>query len=331
MITKDRKTPNEIKEDILIELEKGPKNISEIADNIKSNWITTEKFLTELEDEKKIIELISASKSKVYASKKDLSFFYLPLSQKIREKTLSLLFTINKLWKEENKQSPQRTILQKIAVKFVEENNLQEEIPILRNHYGQTLALRFEEDSYSKEFSLSESQKKILKSLIKKYKSLTSSAARLEQYEKPSMHFYNQKEKLLKDFSKEDKIESNFFDLLLEYPSELSLSFEVFNREVFCAVNILNSKEINEYLPRLRETFSLIWDCLTTELYFYDAEKLIDKEKIELFNQIKSNYLNSKITNVSNVLEEFENEVVSLEPNKSSYNLSESVHELFNE
>jgi DNA-binding transcriptional regulator YhcF (GntR family) len=74
--------------------------VAELADKIGSNWITTEKFLSELIQEKKVIEIISASKSKVYANITDLAFFYLPLSDDVRNKTLGLLSTISVSYKE---------------------------------------------------------------------------------------------------------------------------------------------------------------------------------------------------------------------------------------
>src|SRR4030042_4618236 len=98
MVDKIKKIPGEIKSEILDQLKGGPKTNAEISEAINSNWLTTEKFLKELKEEKKIIELISAPKSKIYADLNDLAFFYLPLDKKIREQTFSLLYTINKLW-----------------------------------------------------------------------------------------------------------------------------------------------------------------------------------------------------------------------------------------
>lgn len=334
MIDKERKTPDQIKEEILGELDNGPKSTSEIANNIQSNWITTEKFLSELKEEKKIIELISASKSKIYASLNDLAFFYLPLKEEVRRDTLALLCTIDKIWREESDSSSlSRTKLQKLAVEFVEKNNLQERIPVVRNHYGQTLALRFEGGCTAKQFPLNQDQRNVLIDLIKKYISISSTDARLMQYEKPEMTFYAKKEKLLNDFSKNilKNTESNFLDMLAEYPSELLQSFNLFDSGVYCVINALNLDSKSKYLSNLKEIFSLIWDCLTTEAYFYDIQVKINPEKKELFDQIKSNYLNAKITNVLHVLEELENEINSVEPGPESHNLSESVHKLFNE
>ncbi|MEK6859924.1 MAG: hypothetical protein AABX54_03850 [Nanoarchaeota archaeon] len=333
---KERKTPEEIKEAIILELNNGPKGASEIAEKINSNWITTEKFLNELMIEKKVIEIISASKSKVYGSASDLSFFYLPLSEEIRKRTLSLLSTLNEIWKKETNTTPQKTILQKLAVEFVEKNNLQNEVPILRFHYGQTLALRFEEYRTTDVYPLKDGQKNEIRELITEYKGYSAKESKLKQYKKPSMVFYKIKEETINNFclEKEEYLKKDLFNLFANYPSELSASFKLFDKLMYCAINILNIKDNkNEYLSNIRGAFFLVWDCLTTEAYFYDVEKAISPEKKDLFVQIKSNYLNSKITNVSEFIEEIENEINNLEPEEinASDNLSDFVHELFSE
>lgn len=333
MAEKERKTSEEIKEKILSVLSGGPRGISEIAEDINSNWITTEKFLSELIQERKIIEIISASKSKVYASSNDLAFFYLPLSENARNKTLALLTTISNSWKEKTGKFPPRTILQKLAVAFVEANNLQNEIPVLRFHYGQTLALRYEENSDAKQLDLTDVQKDKLDDLITEYKDYSSTIAKNKQYEKPYMKFYREKEIMLVALcdGNFNSIEDSLLNMITHYYPELSESFNLFDRLVYCAVNISHLKNNKEdLLNRLKDVYSLVWDCLTTEAYFYDVQKFIAPNKNEMFSQIKSNYLVSKITNVKNVLDELENEVNSteLEEVGSSDNVSEFVHEL---
>jgi predicted transcriptional regulator len=330
-MNKDRKTPEQIKNEILIELENGPKNISEIAEKVKSNWMTIEKFINELRDEGKVLELISAPKSKVYASKSDLSFFYLPINSKAREKTLSLLYDLNKKWKDKTGSSPLKTTLQKLAVEFVQNNDLQNEIPILRFHYGQTLALRFEEDKGKiKSFDFDIKQEKEVDNLIDIYKDFSAKDAKKRQYEKPSMRFYAEKEEMWSALSSNDtkKAQDNLISMMTYYYPDLSQSCKLFDRLVYCAINIFNSKDYDEILPSIKEIYSLVWDCLTTEAYFNDVERFIEPEKKELFYQIKSNYLNSKLINAKMLLDELENEVNSLET-KDTGELSDFVHELF--
>jgi hypothetical protein len=331
--SRERKTSEEIKGAIILELNKGPKTVSEIAEGIKSNWITTEKFLNELITEKRVIELISALKSKVYGSLSDPAFFNLPLSNKTREKTLSLLKTIQEVWKKETDSPLQKTVLQKLAVKFVEINNLQNDIPVLRFHYGQTLAMRSEENMEIKLYPLENSQERALKNLIKEYKGYSAKDAKLKQYEKPSMIFYKIKEEAFNNLRQELN-KNKFFNLLANYPSELSESFTLFDRFIYCAISVLKLKKGKEdYLIKLKEIFSLVWDCLTTEAYFYDVEKSIAPEKKDLFLQLKSNCINSKVLSVSSALEEIEGEInnLELEEMNTSDNLSDFVHELFSE
>lgn len=317
MISKAKKTPERIKEEILDELKKGPKTISELSDKIGSNWLTIEKFLNELigSEDKKVSELISAQKSKVYCSKDDLAFYCLPFSEDIRKKTISLLYTISKKWEKRTGQQIPRTKLQKIAVRFAEESNL-EKIPVLRFHYGQTLALRYEYDLENYElFNLTPKQNASLLQLIDDYNKKTLSKIKEIQYEKEGMEIYKEKEikqkECLNNFEKE-KFKEFILTLSAYYPFELEESFEVFDKMVYCVVNILNLKNSEEYQNKLKEIFTLTWDCLTTESFFYDAQKWISSGKLDLFNQIKKNVLNSKILNVENILIDFQEEIESL-------------------
>jgi len=318
--TKVKRNPEKIKEEILNELKKGPKTISEISENMNSNWLTIEKFLNELMrgKEEKIYELISATKSKVYCSNEDLTFYCLPIKETIKDKTLTLLHTISTIWKENTGQEISRTKLQKIAVQLVEEGNI-EEVPILNFHYGQTLALRYENNQTShRSFNLNSKQKTILLQLIKKYKNWSAHKVQLEQYKKQGMEFYLEKEtKTINSFNMADfeKLKESVLKLSSFYPIELEKSFEIFDKFIYCTINILNLKskeELKNYLTQLKEIFTLLWDCLTTEYFFYGAENIIIEEKKELFYQIKSNQLNSKIRNIEIMLNELKEEIDNL-------------------
>lgn len=328
---KIKKTPEQIKNDILNELRNGPKTISEISENINSNWLTTEKFLNELmqEEERKVYELISASKSKVYCSYEDLAFYYLPFKEDIRKNTLSLLHTISNIWREKTKQEISRTKLQKIAVKLIEEGDIKN-VPVLNFHYGQTLALRYENNlTYGEIFNLDSKQHALLLQLIEKYKDWSAHKVQIEQYKKRGMEFYQEKEtKTLDLFASKNQndLKESILKLSSLYPIKLKESFEVFDKFVYCIINILNlrnSEELKDYKNKVKEIFALVWDCLTTEYFFYDAENLISDKKKELFYQIKSNQLNSKLANVGTVLNELKEEIDTL----SEKNFEDSSNE----
>ena len=314
MVNKTKKTPEKIKLEILEELNNGPKTILEISENIGSNWLTTEKFIIELIEEKKVHELISASKSKVYCSYEDPAFYCLPFSKKVRKDTLALLHTISKKWREETGDNIPKTKLQKIAVELVEEQKL-ERIPVLRFHYGQTLALRYEEKSEHYElFSLTKEQNEFLLQLIDQYNKLSTAEIKLRQYKKENMSLYKEKEEnlSLSKISDKNNIKNSLLKLSSIYPLELEDSFELFDKMIYCAINILNLKDISAYQQILTDIFALTWDCLTTEYFLHDAEKWILPERKSLFSQIKNNILNSKITNIENILRELQEELDSL-------------------
>ena len=265
----------------------------------------------------------------------DLAFFYLPISEEVRQKTLSLLSLLNQRWKEKTSKIPLRTVLQKLAVEFVEnQENLRKEIPILRFHYGQTLAMRHEDGIEYGKLELTKEQGEYLDRLIGIYKNFSSKDAKDRQYKKDFMKFYSKKEKMWTALTKKEYkgAEEGLLDMGVYYYPDLLKSFNLFDRLIYCAVNILNTKKNNEeLLSRLREVYSLVWDCLTTEAYFNDISTYIEKGKEELFSQIKSNYLTAKVANVRNILDELESDVNSLELEDidGSDNVSEFVHELF--
>ncbi len=347
MIDKIKKNPEEIKTKILNQLKNGPKTTTEISESINSNWLTTEKFIKELKDDNLILEVVSSPKMKVYRRTDDLAFYGLPFSEEIRNKSFSLLCTIAQNWRDEskNKTNPPKTILQKIAVELIENSEGEiKGIPILKFHYGQTLALRYDEkfEKDCKKFELSLKQQALLLNLIKRYEKMTSYKSQIKQYEKPGMEFYKEKEACMmggfsdKDYKNVDckKIENNLLRLSIYYPIQLEDTFEIFDRFIHCTVTLLNlsnEAEKKEYLNKIKEIFSLLWDTITTNYFFHDAERHIASEKMELFKQIKSNILNSKISNLEPLIEDLESEVNSIDPEKIDKTDSEKSQELVHE
>ncbi len=347
MADKTRKTPNEIKDSILLQLKSGPKTIAEIGEVIGSNWLTTEKFLKELIDLKLIIEVFSSPKMKVYRRTDDIAFYGLPFSEDIRKNSASLLFTIAEKWKKETGVIPSRTILQKIAVELVEgsEEKTVKKIPVMRFHYGKTLAVGYEEtarEDYCDSFSLINSDNQRLLKIINEYRKLSSRDVQKKQYAKEGMEFYREKEeKVLNSFSKSDdfkEIEKSLLKWSVYYPNELGDLFEIFNKFIYSSIiflNLENNGERKEYLNKIMANFHLLWDVMTTSLFLYDSEKHIALDRKELFNQIKTSILNSKISTVTSVVDDMESEANSIDPSKiiidNSEKSKEFLHDLMEE
>ncbi|HLC73378.1 hypothetical protein J4416_00435 [Candidatus Pacearchaeota archaeon] len=337
MEEKIRKTAEEIKSEILNQLNNGPLTTSEIGNAINSNWLTIEKFINELKTDGKIIEIVTTPKMKVYGRADDLAFYGLPFSEEIRRNSAQLLRAIVDEWKREKGITPARTILQKVAVELIEKADKQlKEIPVLRFHYGKTLAIRYEESQIStyEPIRLSLDQIKILKDLINEYYQKPTKYAKLKQYGKKSMEFYLEKENNLLDGLLElncKKIEESLIKMSVYYPIELQNSFPLFDKFIYCTTILLNLKENNikkEYLQKIKEIFYLLWDVITTEYFFYDADKYIHPAKKELFNQIKINNLNSKSSNVLLLIEDLESEVNSINPEHIDVPMDEESMEI---
>lgn len=335
---KVKKTSRQIKDRILDELKNGPKTIAEISEKIKSNWLTTEKFLKELKDESLVIEVVSSPKMKFYRRTDDVAFYGLPFSKEIRDNNASLLCTIAKKWEEKKGTAPSKTILQKIAVELIEKSNGKiTNIPVLRFHYGKTTALRYDEkfEKECKIFNLSSEQNTLLLGLINKYQKMSAHKVQIEQYEKKGMEFYLIKEQeIINNFSSDNikKLENSLLKFSAYYPSELQEIFPFFDNFIYCSINVLNlnkTKDQEEYLNKLKEIFYLLWDAITTSYFFLDAERWIEQEKKELFNQIKNNIINSKISNISSILEDFKSEVDSINPENIGGKSTEKTKKLF--
>jgi len=335
--SKIKKTSEEIKNAILNSLKEGPKTITEISEFINSNWITVEEYLKKLKEEREVVEIVSSPKMKVYRRMDDLAFYGLPFSKEIREDTFALLCLIAKMWRENNGKNPPRTILQKVAVEFVEEFRNDFRCPILNFHYGKTLALRYDQkfENECKKLKITQEQKKSLLGLIEEYKDWSSSEAKEKQYKKEGMEFYKTKEELLDLFSsdKDEEITRKILELSVYYPSELSETYELFDKFEYCSINILNinKKDMKkEYIQKLKEIFSLVWDVITTNAFFHEAEKYIEEDRKELFNYIKNNTMNSKISNVSPILEDLKSEIDSLPLENINLETSDKSKELLN-
>lgn len=334
--SKVKKTSEEIRNAILNSLKDGPRTITEISESVNSNWITVEDYLKRLKEDKKVIEIVSSPKMKVYRRMDDLAFYGLPFSKEIRERTFALLCLIAKMWRKQTEQkNPSRTVLQKVAVEFIEESKGEIDLPILNFHYGQTLALRYDEkfENECRNFKLTNNQKILLEKLINKYKRWSAGKSQEEQYKKEGMEFYKTKEELLDAFSLDNNedIIKKVLELSVYYPSELTETYELFDKFEYCsinALNIINEEERKKYLKKLKEIFSLIWDVITTNSFFHEAEKYIEEERKELFNYIKLNTLNSKISNVSPIVDDLKSEIDSIPLKEINLDSSEKSKEL---
>ena len=327
-----RKTPEQIKKEILDFLFEGPKSISEIATKISSNWPTTNSYLDKLKDEKKVNEILSTDKMKIYRRMDDPIYYSLPFSKEIRMRTLYLLSEIQKIWREKKGEELSKTALQKIAVDVIKTYNL--DLPILEFHYGMTTCASFD---YNNKDILSlievpNDKEKILMWIKKIIESEEHTGKayqeRIHQYKKYDMPFYYAKENLTRLFILHDKNKSDkefkqklkkaLLDLSLNYPIKLEkfyFEFERFLRDVQIILSNGSNDEIDK-LEVIKETLTQLWDKLTTFTSFINSERFIEVDKKQLFEQIKELNLNFKEMNYKEYIEVLESIAQEINPFK---------------
>ena len=342
-----RKTPQQIKKEILEFLFEGPKSITEILTKINSNWPTTSKYLEELKTESKVNEIISSDKMKVYRRTDDPVYYSIPFNKEIRMKTLFLLREIEKKWKEDKKEDLSKTALQKIAVDIIKTYELK--LPTLNFHYGMTTCASFDSTNSSITNLIEDPEDKDeIRKYIKKIfedKKHTGVAyqERVYQYAKYKMPFYSAKETLNRLFLLYEKDKSNknlkqklreaLLDLSLNYPIKLDkfyLEFERFVRNVQIILSNGKSDEVDN-LEIIKGTLIQLWDKLTTFTSFKDAEEFIEKDKKQLFEQIRELNYNFKEMNYKVYIEEIESLAQSINPFEINFpegNSSKEIQEL---
>jgi len=316
----NKKTSKEIRKVILKKLRDGPDSISEISESIGSNWLTTEQHIGELIKNHEVVEVLSSPKMKIYRRTDDPVYYSLPFSKEVRDNTIYLLSKIIELWKEKNKEYPNKTTTQKIAVEVIEKCNLN--LPILEFHYGKVTCMNIDSNSNlmnTYEIISPTNYKDILNCIKERIGDKSHSGKsydeRILQYRNKGMDFYITKEELVKSFKgdKFQEIEKKIFDLSMNFPMKLDYFYSKFNDFVSTSTTLLSlESEEEDNLEKIKETFFSLWALLTTASYFIDASNFIPQNKKEVFGQIKRIGLNFKSIGYEDLITELQSELVNI-------------------
>lgn len=325
-----RKTSSQIKKDILKFLFEGPKSINEIKKELGSNWPTINSYLEKLKKEEKVNEILITDKMKVYRRTDDPVYYSLPFNKEIRIKTLYILLEIEKRWKKERETELSKTALQKLAVDVIKTCEL--DLPVLEFHYGMTTCASLDSSNEEIMDLIKEpKEKELIMNCIKEIvsdKEHTGIAyqEREYQYKKYGMSFYSSKEELMKFFmfhknnttNKEfrEKLKELLLNLSLNYPIKLEKFYFDFENFMGKTQIILSKDENNdiEGLEIIKGTLAQLWDKMTTFTSFHDAERFIDPDKKQLFEQIAELNYNFKELNYKPYIEELESLTQGINP-----------------
>jgi len=334
-----RKTPSQIKKEILEFLFEGPKSVNELKEKLGSNWPTIYSYLEKLKKDGEVNEILITDKMKVYRRTDDPIFFSLPFNKDVRLKTLYILKQITRQWKENKKENElSKTALQKIAVEVIRKCNLN--LPVLNFHYGLTTCASFNKDNIQileliKEPSKNEKEaidRGILEVIKDPHHTGVASEEALYQYNKDNMTFYKVKMKLVNLFyldKKESKenIKKAIIELSTLFPIKLEKCYEEFNRFVSYATLILSGNN-SEGLQKIRETFYQLWDKLTTVSFLDGSERFVDLKQKTLFEHMRDINLTYKEMGYKPYIEELESLAQEIDPFKINMPQNETSNEI---
>jgi len=281
-----KKTAESIEAEILSCLEEGPKSISELKVGVKSNWVTVEKFLVKLSGEKKVKEMISMDKKKVYQLAENDTYFEIPISKVERDKFCSLYALILEQYKSE-KKIPTKTEFAKVAVEVIGGSKELEELPTIWYLYGMIPLMAAEPSreyvcdvSFEDEIGI---RKLILKSINEKRGKSASVIAR-EQHQKLGETFYVCGDDFM-DTTKstkydwdEGKILKSLNGMYLNCPIDDEFDvFELFDKFSSTVRKLFLLKIKPEiYQREIILTFDSLWKYFST----YNAYKSVKKLKL---------------------------------------------------
>jgi hypothetical protein len=276
-----KKTAQDIEKEILSSLEEKPKTITELKQEINSNWITVEKFLKKLNEEKKVKEIISTDKRRLYQISYSDTYFDIPISPEERKKFNTLYHLILERYKLK-KRIPTKTEFAKVAIDVITESEELKELPTIWYLYGM-IPLKAAEPSqeYPSEF-LFKHERQIqnrIDSSIRDKEKKTSTQIKREQHQK-----YNELVYIYFDeFTEETK---NHWDdkKILETLNKLYVSCPVDNEfPIFDFFDKFNSTigklyySTNKSLENFKREIILTFDSLWKYYATYKAYKSLQE------------------------------------------------------
>lgn len=286
-------------------LEEGPASINDICKELRISWATAKSVIEEMKEKEDVKEIVT-SKIRIFNLSNDPAFYGVPLNKKQKNDALFLFDVIKKEWKSnhEKERGPLlATTLQKIAVDVAKKCDC--DIPVVPFHYG--LVVPVVANPYAN-FSKPSNHNQITKVVIKIMPSHTNKYNKEieKQYSDYNLEIFKAKQEilsLLKQYNGKfdmGKIKNIFSKFLLLCPTdskEIKL-FSLCSDFIDNIYGLILSENFQSRLEDIKDAFNIIWDYITTYLFFKEIAPYVRKEKEEIFEYIKTLQLLSKKSNV---------------------------------
>ena len=264
-----RKTPQQIKEEILSGLNEGPISVEKIRKKVDSNWSTINNYLEELKKEGKVKEIFSTDKAKIYQKIFGDTYFDLPITEEQRKKFKTLFYMIIKKYRSHGK-IPTKTHLAKCAVYVIKNEEVGlSDLPVVWYLYGLIPQMIADpSQDYQEEIILGSRIK--IKNLIKEFieinKNKGSGQIQKEQHKEYGEELYTLSDEFFKilnepKWENEELLEvlNNFFiacPIDNEFPEIFNLTENVLS--LIRKLSLLEVK-LEDYRKEILTTFDYLW------------------------------------------------------------------------
>lgn len=338
-----RKTSQQIKEEILSQLEKQPLSVEQLRKNIKdSNWATINKYLEELKEEILVREIISTDKIKIYQKVMGDTYFDLPITEEQRKKFRTLFYMIINEYKKKKESVPTKTYVAKCAVEIIRNPEAElEDLPIVWYLYGMAPLMAIDVTAdYKEEFFLKH-KNKIYDSIIKfldENGDKGSGQIQREQHRQYDEETYILSDKIFKILNRPEFENRKILDLLSEFfiacpvDPEFPEVFDLTERVISVIQKMdLIGISIQENRNKILLAFDALWKFIALYKLYKSrtsGQNAMDKEVIKAF--YIGNALEEKKRTLQESLSELNSEYLSKlsETDTDKIKLSEEVKEV---
>jgi hypothetical protein len=316
-----KKTPEQIKKEILDKLEQGPLSIQQISKDIDSNWVTVSKFLDELKNELRVREILIGDNVRLFRLVREDTYLDIPVDKKYKELGYYIFKKIREEWKTKKDVTPTNTDVLKVAVEVLEKTELNQQIPTVWYLYGKIPVLKLLQEPQLENVEHSTIKVKNvdigkldnqIESAVKTFSDRNNShEIRVKQYELYNQELYILKEKLFHFLVKEEvdseKLKSFCSELYARCPSKEDAS-EILNITqdfVSTIYKMSMLKNLNELKKEVLETLYSVWKMIAVYMFF---DSLTSYDRFKERDKILSIYFSDSLfRNISNAKESVAN------------------------
>ncbi len=311
------KQRSQIYEDVVQLLKKGSYTTLQIAEKTGINWETAKNAVETLTR----ISLLSSHEEsgKTYYTVNEANFLQLrkdtllglPLNPEQDKSTRALLSRIKQRWQETVGKPISKTFLQKILVRLVEENKIQN-VPYGWYLFGECAVL-FTTDN---DITPTKKYDEEIDVIIKEYALFENTNELLRTYytRKGNLLYLlrlNISNILLEKFTVDSlaTLKKTVRDFLFTFPNtednkEIVEYLNAFASMIFRLVNHKNEKEMEDLRSLLNDTFSSLWESMATYNLFYSLKDKgwYDEATLQRYYRLRTQIVQEIVENYLNVL-----------------------------